>query len=169
MPLSGIFSGLNISASGMSAMRMHQNAISSNLANAETTRTDDGGPYRRQFVVLSAQSDDRDVRILNREPALYGEQTNENHLPIPPRDFPRDERFFGNGVRVAEIREDSRPPRLVYDPSHPDADEKGYVAMPNINVVKEMTDMITATRAYEANATAFTSMKNMLMTAIQTM
>ena len=167
MPLAGMFSGFDISASGMRAMRIKQNAISSNLANIETTRTDKGGPYRRQFTVLEADSDRREVRLLNKEPALEGRQTDGNHLPIPPRNFPRDERFFGNGVRVAEIREDARPPRMVYDPAHPDADENGYVAMPNINVVKEMADMIAATRAYEANVTAFNATKAMLQQALQ--
>ena len=167
MPLAGIFSGLDISASGMRAQRIRQNAISSNLANAETTRTDAGGPYRRQFVVFTADSDRRDVRLLNKAAALEGTSTEKNHLPIPPSDFPRDERFFGNGVNVAEIREDSRPPRMMYDPSHPDADAKGYVAMPNINVVEEMTDMISATRAYEANVTAFNATKSMYMQALQ--
>lgn len=167
MAMAGIFSGLNISASGLRAERIRQNAISSNLANVETTRTDEGGPYRRQFVVYKAGSDQHDTRILNQEQGLQGVSTNDRHLPIPPSGFPRDERFFGNGVSVSEIREDSRPPRMVYDPAHPDADAKGYVAMPNINVVQEMTDMIAATRAYEANVTAFNATKSMLMQATQ--
>jgi flagellar basal-body rod protein FlgC len=96
-----------------------------------------------------------------------GRETDSGHLPIPARDFPRDERFFGNGVQVAEIREDDRPPRMVYDPAHPDADSNGYVAMPNINVVKEMADMIAATRTYEANVTAFNATKAMLQQALQ--
>jgi flagellar basal-body rod protein FlgC len=94
MALSGVLSGLQISASGMRAQRIRQNAISSNLANAETTRTDSGGPYRRKFVVFTAESDRRDVRLLNREVALAGRSTQENHLTIPPENFPRDERFF---------------------------------------------------------------------------
>lgn len=167
MPLAGIFSGLDISASGMRAQRIRQNAISSNLANAQTTRTDDGGPYRRQFVVFTAESDTRDVRLLNKAPALTGSETQSGHMPVPPANFPRDERFFGNGVSVAEIREDSRPPKMMYDPAHPDADDKGYVAMPNINIVEEMTDMISATRAYEANVTAFNAVKAMVMQALQ--
>ena len=167
MALTGIFSGLDISASGMRAERIRQNAISANIANAETTRTDEGGPYRRQFVVFKAGSDQRDARLLNKEPGLAGAVTNEGHLQIPPADLPRDERFFGNGVTVSEIRQDSRPPRLVYDPSHPDADEKGYVAMPNINVVQEMTDMVAAARTYEANVTAFNATKTMMMQALQ--
>ena len=163
----GIFSGLKISASGMRAQRIRQTAISSNLAHAETTRTAEGGPYRRQYVLFEAQSNSRDTKILNREIALRGAETKENHLPIPPSNFPRDERFFGRGVEVAEIRSDSRPPRLEYDPGHPDADENGYVAKPNINVIEEMTDMISATRAYEANVTAFNAVKGMLMQALQ--
>jgi len=167
MSLAGIFSGLNISASGMRAMRIWQNTISSNIANAETTRTENGGPYRRQFVILESESDNKDTKIVNQKVALEGTMTQENHMPIPPSMFPRDERFFGNGVQVAEIREDSRTPTLVYDPSHPDADKNGYVSMPNVNIVKEMTDMIAATRAYEANVTAFQSMKSMLMQGLQ--
>jgi flagellar basal-body rod protein FlgC len=167
MSLIGMFSGLDISASGMRAQRIVQNTISSNLANIETTRTKEGGPYRRQFPVFSADSDRRDVRLINQQVKLTGTVTNENHLPIPPLRFPRDERFFGNGVNVDEIRQDSRPPKLVYDPAHPDANPDGYVAMPNINVVEEMTNMISATRAYEANATAFTATKAMLQQALQ--
>lgn len=167
--MSGIFSGLRISASGLRAQRVRQNAISSNLANAETTRTAEGGPYRRQFVVFEADSDKNDTRLLNEEPVLKGKVTSTRHLPIPASNFVRDKRFFGKGVRVAEIREDSRPPKLVYDPSHPDAGEDGYVAMPNVNVVKEMADMIAATRAYEANVTAFNATKNMISQAVQQM
>ena len=165
--MSGIFSGLRISASGLRAQRIHQNAISSNLANAETTRTAEGGPYRRQFVVFEAESNKHDTRLINEEPALKGNVTSQRHLPIPASNDVRDKRFFGQGVKVAEIREDSRPPKLVYNPSHPDADENGYVAMPNVNVVKEMADMISATRAYEANVTAFNATKNMISQTIQ--
>ncbi|MCL2182357.1 MAG: flagellar basal body rod protein FlgC [Chitinispirillia bacterium] len=163
----GVFTGLEISSSGMRAQRVRLNTISSNLANAETTRTAEGGPYKRQFVVFDAQSNKRDTRILNPNVALYGTATRGNHMPIPPSNFPRDERFFGRGVEVAEIREDSRPPRLEYDPGHPDADENGYVAKPNVNVIEEMTDMIAASRAYEANVTAFNAIKGMLMQALQ--
>jgi flagellar basal-body rod protein FlgC len=167
MPFSGMFSGLEISASGMRAQRIMQNTISSNLANVETTRTKDGGPYRRQFPVFSADSDQCDTYMINQEIKLRGVTTNESHIDIPPIEYPRDERFFGNGVNVDEIRQDSRPPKMVYDPSHPDADKDGYVAMPNVNVVEEMTNMISATRAYEANVTAFNATKGMLQQAMQ--
>ena len=167
MPLSRIFSGLTISAQGLRAQRIRQNTISSNLANAETTRTEEGGPYKRQYVVFEAESNRNEVRVLNKKVALSGHVTSENHITIPASNFPRDERFFGNGVKIAEIREDSRPPKMVYDPSHPAADEKGYVALPNINIVEEMANMIAATRAYEANVTAFNATKGMISQAIQ--
>lgn len=167
MSTAGLFSGLDISASGMRVQRIRQNTISSNIANVETSRTDKGGPYRRQFAVVSADTDQRDVRLINQQVKLRGTETQNDHLPIPPMQFPRDERFFGNGAQVTEIREDSRPLKMVYDPSHPDADEKGYVAMPNVNIVEEMTEMISATRAYEANVTAFNATKSMLMQALQ--
>ncbi len=167
MSVGGVFSGLKISASGMRAQRVRQNTISSNLANAETTRTAEGGPYRRQFVTFIAPSNQRDTKIINREVGLHGQRTTSNHLSIPASNFPRDERFFGRGVEVAEIREDSRPARMVHDPAHPDANESGYVAMPNVNIIQEMTDMIAATRAYEANVTAFNATKSMLMQALQ--
>jgi flagellar basal-body rod protein FlgC len=167
MGLLGIFSELSISASGLRAQRIRQNTISSNLANIETTRTEKGGPYKRQFPVFSADTTGKDTSIINQQVKLQGTTTNINHLPIPPLSFPKVKSFFGNGVRVDEIREDSRPPKMVYDPSHPDADKNGYVAMPNINVVEEMTNMIAATRAYEANITAFNAAKNMYMQALQ--
>jgi flagellar basal-body rod protein FlgC len=167
MSLIGLFTDLNISASGMRAQRIMQNTISSNLANVETTRTEKGGPYRRQFPVFSADSSQKDVRIVNQDIKLQGTTTQPNHMDIPPLGFPRDKRFFGNGVNVDEIREDSRPPKMVYDPAHPDADANGYVAMPNVNVVEEMTNMIAATRAYEANVTAFNASKSMYTQALQ--
>jgi flagellar basal-body rod protein FlgC len=162
-----MFSDLAISASGLRAQRIRQNTISSNLANVETTRTDKGGPYRRQYPVMSADSNAADVCIINQDVKLQGTSTQEGHIAIPPMDFPKDTRFFGCGVKVDEIREDTRPPRMVYDPAHPDADANGYVAMPNVNVVEEMTNMIAATRAYEANVTAFNASKGMYMQALQ--
>ena len=167
MPLAGLFSGLSISASGMRVERTRQNVISSNLANAETTRTDKGGPYRRQFVVAQEGRSEHETMPTGSSATLNGLTTQSDHLQIPASDETTDNRFAGTGVKVAEIREDSRPPKLVYDPSHPDADAKGYVAMPNVNVVQEMADMISATRAYEANVTAFNATKSMLMQGLQ--
>lgn len=121
----------------LSAQKTRLDVVSSNLANAETTRTPEGGPYRRLDVVLSATD-------MN-----FG-------------DFLRDG-LHGSArtVEVAEIRPDPSPPRLVYDPSHPDANKEGYVAYPNINSVEEMVNMITAMRTYQANLNAFSTLRDM--------
>ncbi|HEY8416582.1 MAG TPA: flagellar basal body rod protein FlgC [Limnochordales bacterium] len=128
-----------ISASGMTAERLRMDTIANNLANANTTRTAEGGPYRRQVPVFAARETRRGARPGG---------------------------FTGAGVRVVAIRHDPGAPRLVYDPSHPDAGPDGYVAMPNVDVVREMVDLITASRAYEANVTAFNTAKSMAMRAL---
>ena len=165
MGTSGIFGGLHISASGMRAQRMKQNVITSNLANAETTRTADGGPYRRQFVVFEADQAET-LSGSGRERGLAGSTTNSGHISIPGDRFTLESLRLGSGVKVGEIRQDEREPQLIHQPDHPDADANGYVAMPNVNIVEEMADMITATRAYEANVTAFNATKSMLLDAV---
>jgi flagellar basal-body rod protein FlgC len=167
MGMMDMFSGLSISASGLRAQRVRQNVISSNLANAETTRTKEGGPYKRQFVVLRENPADPEKRFVFGPDKMKGFTTHENHIPIPEPGLPLGKDHVGSGVEVASIEQDQTPPRLVYDPSHPDANEQGYVAMPNVNVVQEMTDMITATRSYEASVTAMNSTKAMLMKALE--
>lgn len=134
---------LQTSASGLSAQRLRMNLISSNLANVNTTRTAQGGPYKRKDAVFMAdpQTDFND--------ALSQSLSSENV-----------------GVQVAEIRNDNRPPILKYDPGNPDANADGYVALPNINVVEEMVNMISASRSYEANVTAIQSTKEMVSDAI---
>lgn len=139
------FSSMRISASGLTAQQTRMNTISSNLANAETTQTAEGGPYRRQDPVFTAQTDREHFgEILKSE-------LDEN----------------AQGVQVTEIHRDERPPRLVYNPKHPHANADGYVAMPNINPVEEMANMISATRSYEANVTAFNAAKGMAMKALE--
>ena len=127
---------MDISASALTAERIRMNLISSNLANANSTRTAEGGPYRRKDAVFSAKMDEANAKM-------------------------------GGGVEVTNIMEDQAPPRLQYEPSHPDANAKGYVAYPNVNVVEEMADMISATRAYEANVTAAKASMDMQMKALQ--
>ncbi len=134
----GIFSSFDVSASGLTANRLWMDVIASNIANAQTTHTPEGGPYRRREVVFSTRLQDAS------QPGLEG----------------------GQGVRVVEIREDESPPRLVYDPEHPDAREDGYVEMPNIDAVTELVDMLVASRAYEANAAAMEAAKAMLSRAL---
>ncbi len=167
MSMIGMFSGLSISASGLRAQRIRQNLISSNLANAETTRTKEGGPYKRQVAVLKEDPMDPEKRFVFGPDKMQGFTTKENHIAIPNPGLPLGKDQVGSGVEVVSIEQDQSPPRLVYDPSHPDADAQGYVAMPNINVVQEMTDMITATRSYEASVTAMNSTKSMLMKALE--
>ncbi len=165
--MTGMFTGLNISATGLRAQRVRQNVIASNLANAETTRTSEGGPYKRQFVVLEADPTENNQRFIFGPEKLQGVRTQGGHMEIPDEEKEIAREHIGSGVKVAAIQQDESDPRFVYDPSHPDADERGYVAMPNVNVVQEMTDMITATRAYEANTTAFNATKSMLMKALE--
>ncbi|HNR63179.1 MAG TPA: flagellar basal body rod protein FlgC [Thermotogota bacterium] len=142
-----VFRTLNISASGLTAQRARLDVIASNIANAETTRSDEGGPYRRKAVIF-------------RE--VFEEAVGEAHY--------RDNRLQTDsmqGVEIAAIEADKRPFRLVYDPSHPDANDEGYVQMPNVNVLREMVDLINAQRSYEANVTAMNATKSFVNAALQ--
>jgi flagellar basal-body rod protein FlgC len=168
MSMVQLFTGLNISASGLRAMRLKQNLIASNIANAETTRTPDGGgPYKRQTAVLRADPVEVNPRLVMADPSMVGWTTSNRHMPIPSDLFQVRTDKIGTGVTVDRIAEDETPPRLVYDPAHPDANTEGYVAYPNINVVQEMVDLISTTRAYEANTTAMGSAKAMLTKALE--
>ncbi|AZR73883.1 flagellar basal body rod protein FlgC [Anoxybacter fermentans] len=140
-----LFDSFNISASGLTAQRLRMDIISNNIANVNTTRTPEGGPYKRQMPVFA-----------ERKPKFV--------LPKASDDI---RSRIGQGVKVVGIKKDTSPPKLVYNPEHPDANEDGYVAMPNIDLVSEMVDMIEATRAYEANVTALNSTKNMAMKALE--
>jgi len=139
------FDAMHASSSGLSAQRLRMNLISGNLANVNTTRTRGGGPYRRKEAVFAARPLEESFKKilsnrLNRQLSI---------------------------VKVDRVLEDSNQPVMKYDPQHPDADEKGYVAMPNINVMEEMVNMISATRGYEANVTALKAAKNMASTALE--
>jgi len=162
MALERIFSSLNISARGLSAQRRRMDMIAQNIANAETTRTKEGGPYRRKVVVTR----EAPVTVFPKyiENKIKLEPTSERHFKDRPV---RGTMPVPSGTEVAEIAEDSSPPRLVYDPTHPDADAQGYVAKPNVNVINEMVDMISAVRAYEANITALNASKDMTKKALE--
>jgi len=139
------FSSMRVSASGLDAQMKRMNTISSNIANAETVRGADGGPYRRKDAVMQATTDRESFD------EILGNRMDEEV----------------QGVLVAEIQEDTAPPRMVYNPSHPDANEEGYVAMPNVNTVHEMANMISAQRSYEANVTAMGAAKAMAQKALE--
>lgn len=134
---------LSISAGGLDAQRKRMNVIASNLANASTTKTPEGGPYKRRDVVFES---------------------------VPVTEFGKvlDSKMNdAQGVKVTEIVEDTKPPKMVYDPSHPDANKEGYVAFPNIDVIEEMTNMMATTRSYEANISAVNATKSMSMKALE--
>lgn len=138
-----IFSALNISASGLTAERVRMDVIASNITNAEATRTSKGGPYIRK-VVLFAEKLDKEIS----------------------KNGSIDKKL--SGVEVSKIMEDKVTPlKSVYNPSHPDADENGYVLMPNVNILNEMVDLITASRSFEANVTAINTEKQMYMKALE--
>lgn len=133
-----MFQSLAISGSGMTAQRMWLDLISNNIANVNTTRTREGGPYQRQVPVFAQRL----------ERALQGS-------------------FQGAGVDVTRVTRDQSPPRMEHDPEHPDADANGFVSYPNVDLNKEFVNLITASRAYEANAAAFESAKQMALRALE--
>jgi flagellar basal-body rod protein FlgC len=142
----GLFGSLDISASALSAERLRMDVTAENLANAQSTRTANGGPYRRKEVVQEANGDGFAGALASARAAGVGTGTGGG-----PQ----------GGVKVTGVVEDQTPNRLVYDPSHPDANAQGYVSMPNVNPVTEMVDLITASRSYEANVTAMQTAKQM--------
>lgn len=144
-----IFMGIDAAASGMTAERLRMDVISNNLANANTTRTENGGAYHRRYVVFNP----RERQPMNFEQALQKATGFKNTI--------------GEGVRAIAIAEDDTQGPLVYQPGHPDANADGYVEKPNVNVVNEMVDMITAHRAYEANTTTINAAKSMIMKALE--
>lgn len=138
-----IFDTMRISASGLTAERLRMDTIASNIANVNTTRTEEGGPYRRKVAVFRE----------NLETEINKQTGNIERV--------------SRGVKAVGVVEDDSPLQSVYDPGHPDADEKGYVMMPNVNILNEMVDMIAATRAYEANVTAINATKSMMLKALE--
>lgn len=137
----GVFAGMEVAASGLTAQRSRMDIVAGNLANARTSRTEDGTPYKRLDPIFSAQplaqgSTDPVMRAMHR-------------------------------VQLTEVRQDETPGQKVYDPGHPDADAQGYVEYPNVNVVTEMVNMMTASRAYEAGVTSIESLKSMARAALK--
>jgi len=140
-----LFSSMEVSSSALAAERLRMNLISSNLANANSTRTPEGGPYRRKDAVFSA------VPMADSFRSVLNRMSQGN----PRR------------VEVSNVVQDPNPPRMQYDPTHPDANPQGYVSLPNVNVIEEMADMISASRTYEANITAVQAAKSMAMKTLE--
>jgi flagellar basal-body rod protein FlgC len=147
----GMFDSFNVASSGLTAQRLRMDLISSNIANAGTTRTPEGGPYVRKRAIFAPENIRTDYRS-----------------PMVPD---RISAGVGQGVRVVKIEDDASPARLMYDPEHPDAiktgPKKGYVEMPNVNIVMEMTDLISASRSYEANVTMVNNSKSNFNKALE--
>jgi len=141
----GFFDGYNVSASGMSAQRTRINVVSANIANAKTTHTAEGGPYKKQEVVFE------DILIANNK------KTNTNDVEVTNS---KNSDVSLRGVGVKSILESDAKPVMRYEPAHPDANEQGYVAYPDINPVIEMVNLVEATRSYEANVASFNTHKN---------
>jgi flagellar basal-body rod protein FlgC len=139
-----IYSTLDIAASGMTAQRLRQDVIADNIANADTTRTPQGGPFRRHLVLFQTRNSQ------SPSGALPGSGWNQNMLPY-------------DGVRVVGITEDQTPFKTVHDPGHPDADANGDVSYPNVDPIVEMVDLMESNRAYEANLSVFETQKQLLM------
>jgi len=137
----GVFSAMEVAASGLTAERTRMNTVASNLANARTTRTDAGGPYKRLDPVFEAVGLDQSRGVMATQGGV-------------------------SMVKVAKIKEDTRPGMMVYEPGHPDANAAGYVEYPNVNAVEEMVNMITASRAYEAGVTTIDTVKQMGRSAL---
>lgn len=142
----GYFDSLDIGASALTAQRLRMDTISQNIANANTTRTENGSPYRRKVVLFEEKSPS----------APFSDYLSESSKG----------QFVGQGVRVSKIIEDSSPFKQVYDPGNPDANKDGYVQMPNVDIVTEMVNMISATRAYEANVTSINTSKSLALKAL---
>ena len=140
------FSSLDISSTALTAQRLRMDVISQNIANIDTTRTADGSPYKRK-TVLFEEIGDRSSFASVFKSAMNSEA--------------------GYGVRVSKIFEDDRPGPMSYDPTHPDADENGYITKPNVNIVEEMVNMISASRSYEANVTAIGNTKTMISKTLE--
>ena len=145
-------SSINIIGSGLTAQQLRLDVVSENITNSTTTRTEtDGRAYRRKMVRFEAQSGREDFRS-----AMAGKAVAN-----------RDNGANAGGVRVTQIVDDPSPLKLVYDPTHPDANEEGYVEMPNVDTVKEITDAMAATQAYSANVTAFNTLKSVIAKGLE--
>lgn len=139
-----LFSAMEIAASGLSAQRTRLNALASNLANARTTQTPEGGPYKRLDPVFRAEPVNTRFAELLEDPASTSAYM----------------------VTVPEVRQDQEPPQVTYDPNHPDANAEGFVELPNVNVVEEMVNMITASRSYDAGVTVMKTISGMAKNAL---
>ncbi|MGE5679441.1 MAG: flagellar basal body rod protein FlgC [Bacillota bacterium] len=166
MKISNNFFGIKMSAAGLSLQRKRMNLISENLANSTTTRTEDGGPYQRKFLVVKQENLPFSKNLEIQNQTLQMAITEPSHIAMTPQAQSNNQSGGAIGLNGTEVK-DTKEGDAVYMPEHPDADKDGYVHMPNVNVVTEMVDMIAATRSYESNLTALNSSKQMAKDAME--
>ncbi|MBU1706469.1 flagellar basal body rod protein FlgC [bacterium] len=158
MDLTPLFSSMNLSTSGLTAQRKRLEVVAKNLANIETTRTAGGGPYRRQVVTFAEEASFSTQMREAVQQSSKAVRTDSYHMNLQLGDIQQQTL---QGVS-AQINDDQSPMRDVYDPGHPDANDEGFVSYPNVDIVTEMTELISATRAFEANVSAFNASKQMM-------
>ena len=152
----GFLNSINIIGSGLTAQQLRLDIVSENVTNSQTTRTENGGgAYRRKEVVFEAVSGRDSFRAAMARAANGLIPNTQQPTPV------------AGGVRVVEIIEDQSPMKIVYDPTHPDADEEGYLELPNVDMVKEIADAMAASRAYASNVTAFNTLKSVISSGLQ--
>jgi flagellar basal-body rod protein FlgC len=164
MSIERMFNGFNLSAMGMTLQRKRMSVIAENLANIETTRTSDGTYYKRKIVVPRANLEGGFLGFLRNAQAQLS-ITHSNHIPFSP--IEHTSKSMDDDGLLVEVVEDTTAAHLEYDPTHPDANKDGYVEMPSINVVNEMTDMLSASRTFEANVVAINAAKNMAKDSLE--
>jgi len=156
-----LFTSLKISSQGLGVQRQRLSAVAKNIANANTTRGENGDVYKREVVIAKANPKAPFFKELENQIAVVG--TNGTHAPnLRENVFDKDTKAV-----TTQVVNDNSPPRKIYDPSHPDANEEGYVEMPNVNIVTEMVEMISAQRSFEANTSVISSAKNMARESLE--
>ena len=160
----GLFDSFDISASGMSAQRYRMDIISQNVANAETTRTEDGTPYVRKVVTFEEKSTSNTRNFSHMLDSAFSDLSGRELGTLGSAELSSQ----GMGVKIGGVYDDTwTEMNMVYDPTNPDADENGYVTYPNVSTITEMTNLIDASRSYEANATAFEASKSMMLKGLE--
>ncbi len=160
-----LLNAMKISATGLNAHRTKMNLIAENLANVDTTRTEEGGPYRRKMAVFRGESIDKFKTVLQKK----AEKNRLGRIEFSPIEFEDEKKEdSGRGVKVDKVVKSQEDFRIVYNPAHPDSDPvTGYVALPNVDHLTEMADMIVAKRSYEASVTAMSNTKSMILKALE--
>ncbi len=162
--MSGIFTAIETSATGLSLQRQKMNAVAENIANAETTRTEKGGPYRRRRVVVTENTDNVPFKTHLSRAGSKLSRTHSNHIAGSRKTSIEETEI--SRVEGVTVEDPASSFRIVHDPGHPDADENGFVKMPDIEIINEMVDMMSASRAYEANTMAISAAKEMARNAL---